>query len=154
MEDTVFEVVAEILGKYSNGRQNMLPILTDIQEKLDYLPLSALEMVAEKLNMFPVDVYGAATVFNRFRLSPPGKHQIRVCLGTACYLTGGEIAMNSFERRLEIKEGETTPGGEVSLESVACLGCCSLAPVVQSDGQVEGRVTPTRVDGLINAIKN
>jgi len=143
------EIVAGVLNKYPAERRNLLPILHDIQEKLGYLPIPAIEMVSGALGVFPVDLYGAATVFTRFRLYPPGRHQIKVCMGTACYLTGGEFALNSFERRLDIKVGETTQDREFSLEEAACLGCCSLAPVAQIDGLIEGSVTPTKVDGLL-----
>jgi len=96
-----------------------------------------------------VDVYSVATFYNQFRLNPPGKHQIKVCMGTACHIMGGHIVMDSFERRLEIKEGETTPDREFSLERVACVGCCALAPVVVVDDKVEAKVSPIRVDGIL-----
>ena len=93
-----------------------------------------------------------ATFYNQFRLHPPGKHQIKVCMGTACYMVGGKIALESFERRLQIKEGETTRDRKFSLERVACVGCCSMAPVVVVDEKIEQRVTPTRVDGIMLAL--
>ncbi len=95
-----------------------------------------------------MDIYSLATFYNQFRLTPPGKNRIKVCMGTACYMVGGQIALDSFERRLNIHEGETTPDREYSLEHVACVGCCTMAPVVVVNDKVEGKVTPpTKVDG-------
>lgn len=147
--DAAVKYTREILNKYSAEPRNLIPVLHDIQEKFGYLPLPAMEKVAEVLGIPAVDVYGTATFFNRFRLNPPGRHQIQVCMGTACYMAGGQIALDSFERRLKIRAGETTLDGEFSLEQAACVGCCSLAPVVVVDTFVEGKVTPTRVDGLL-----
>jgi NADH-quinone oxidoreductase subunit E len=112
-----------------------------------------MEKIALELGVPAVDVYGLATFYNQFRLNPPGENQIKVCMGTACYMAGGQIALESFERRLEIKENETTPDRKYSLERVACVGCCSMAPVVVVNDQVEGSVTPTRVDGIILALQ-
>ena len=148
-EENILEALAGILEKYTPERHNLLPLLLEIQEECGYLPALVLEKTAEALGLPAVDLYGVATVFHRFRLHPMGRRQIKVCLGTACYLTGGEIALRSFERRLDIKVGETTPDGEISLEEVACLGCCSLAPAVQVDDLVEGGVTPTKVEGIL-----
>jgi len=140
---------AEILQKHGTGRQELIPIIQEVQERLGYLPKPAMEQVARALDIPEVDVYSVATFYNQFRLNPPGKHQIKVCMGTACHMMGGHIVMDSFERRLEIKEGETTPDREFSLERVACVGCCALAPVVVVDEKVEAKVSPIRVDGIL-----
>ncbi|NLH26814.1 MAG: NADH-quinone oxidoreductase subunit NuoE [Syntrophomonadaceae bacterium] len=140
---------AEILQQHGTERQELIPIIQEIQERLGYLPKPAMEQVARALDIPEVDVYSVATFYNQFRLNPPGKHQIKVCMGTACHMMGGHIVMDSFERRLEIKEGETTPDREFSLERVACVGCCALAPVVLVDEKVEAKVSPIRVDGIL-----
>lgn len=140
---------AEILQHHGTERRELIPIIQEIQEKLGYLPKPAMEQVARALDIPEVDVYSVATFYNQFRLNPPGKHQIKVCMGTACHMMGGHIVMDSFERRLEIKEGETTPDREFSLERVACVGCCALAPVVVVDEKVEAKVSPIRVDGIL-----
>lgn len=138
-----------ILQHHGTGRQELIPIIQDVQEKLGYLPQAAMKQIAEALKIPEVDVYGVATFYNQFRLNPPGKHQVKVCMGTACHMLGGHIILDSFERRLEIKEGETTPDREFSLERVACVGCCALAPVVVVDEKVEAKVSPIRVDGIL-----
>jgi NADH-quinone oxidoreductase subunit E len=137
------------LHDHEAARENLIPILLQVQEELGYLPALAMEQIAAALQVPAVDIYGLATFYNQFRLHPPGKHQVKVCMGTACYMVGGRIALECFERRLEISEGETTPDRKFSLERVACVGCCTMAPVVVVDKQVEGRVTPTRVDGIL-----
>jgi NADH-quinone oxidoreductase subunit E len=95
------------------------------------------------------EVYSVATFYNQFRFVPPGKHQIKVCLGTACHIKGGKIILDSWQRELDIEEGETTPDREFSLERVACVGCCAMAPVSVVDDQVEGTISPTRVKGIL-----
>ena len=148
-QETVLEETEKILDNYSNDNEKLIPLLQTIQNKLHYLPGPAMERVAKALGIPKVDVYEIATFYNQFRLYPPGDTQLKVCMGTACYMVGGEIAMDSFERRLEIKEGETTTDRKYSLERVACVGCCSLAPVVVVNDEIEAHVTPTRVDGLL-----
>ena len=147
--EKVQAVVDEVLEKYASDREKLIPILQDTQKKLSYLPEEAMKMIASGIGIPAVEVYGVATFYNQFRLNPPGKHQLKVCMGTACHMARGHIIMESFERRLDIKEGETTPDREYSLERVACVGCCALAPVVVVNEQVEAKVRPTRVDGIL-----
>ena len=141
--------VESVLAQYASEREKLIPILQNVQAKLGYLPKEAMQQVAQAVNLPEVEVYGVGTFYNQFRLNPPGKNQIKVCLGTACHMTGGRIIMDSFERRLEIKEGETSTDREFSLERVACVGCCALAPVVTVNEEVESKVRPTRVDGIL-----
>lgn len=151
-KEQILACVDEVLSNNSKNRENLIPILQKVQAKLGYLPALAMEKIAEDTKVPAADVYGLATFYNQFRLNPPGKHQVKVCLGTACYMVGGDITLESFERRMEIKEGETSPDRLYSLERVACVGCCTMAPVVVLDDQVEGKVTPTRVDGIMLAL--
>lgn len=141
--------VEKVLAKHDSDREKLIPILQDVQGKLGYLPKEAMLQIAGAIKIPEVEVYAVGTFYNQFRLTPPGKHQIKVCMGTACHMTGGQIIMESFERRLEIQEGETTPDREFSLERVACVGCCALAPVVVVNDKVESKVRPTRVDGIL-----
>ncbi|NPV28368.1 MAG: NADH-quinone oxidoreductase subunit NuoE [Firmicutes bacterium] len=141
--------VEAVLQRYGVERENLIPILQEVQNRLGYLPKEAMQQIAENMKIPEIDVYGVGTFYNQFRLNPPGKHQIKVCMGTACHMMGGHIILDSFERRLNIKEGETTPDREFSLERVACVGCCALAPVVVVDEKVESKVSPIRVDGIL-----
>lgn len=151
-KELILACVDEVLKNNSKNREDLIPVLQKVQAKLGYLPALAMENIAEGLQVPAADVYGLATFYNQFRLNPPGKHQVKVCLGTACYMVGGDITLESFERRMEIKEGETSPDRLYNLERVACVGCCSMAPVVVVNDVVEGKVTPTRVDGIMLAL--
>ncbi|MDO9535798.1 MAG: NAD(P)H-dependent oxidoreductase subunit E [Bacillota bacterium] len=153
-KEIIIEHVAEILGGWRADRENLIPILQDVQDRLGYLPGVAMEKIATAMDIPAVDVFGLATFYNQFRLNPPGDHQFKVCMGTACYMVGGNIAMDSFKRRLSIGEGDTTPDRKFSLERVVCVGCCSIAPVVVVDDMIEGKVTPTRVDGILLAFED
>ncbi len=148
-KEKILSSVDEVLSNSSKKKENLITILQKVQAKLGYLPALAMEKIADGINVPAADVYGLATFYNQFRLNPPGDHQVKVCLGTACYMVGGDITLESFERRMDIKEGETTPDRRYSLERVACVGCCTMAPVVVVDDEVEGKVTPTRVDGIM-----
>lgn len=148
-KEEIKETIKAILEEHGTEKENLIPLLQAVQERLGYLPRQGMEQLATALGIPAVDVYGPATFYNSFRLHPPGEHEVKVCMGTACYMVGAEIALDSFERRLQIRPGETTPDRQISLDLVACVGCCNLAPVVVVDKMVEGRVTPTRVDGLV-----
>ena len=108
-----------------------------------------MKMVAAHLQLATCEVYGVATFYNQFRFHPPGKHPIKVCLGTACHVRGGDIILENFERKLEIQDGQTTPDKEFSLERVACVGCCALAPVAIVEESVQGHMAPSKVEGLL-----
>lgn len=153
-KEQILACVDEVIKNNSKTRENLIPVLQKVQSKLGYLPALAMEKIAEGLSVPAADVYGLVTFYNQFRLNPPGKHQVKVCMGTACYMVGGDITLESFERRMEIKENETSPDRLYSLERVACVGCCTMAPVVVVDDEVEGKVTPTRVDGIMLALQD
>jgi NADH-quinone oxidoreductase subunit E len=148
-EELIYSEVDSIFQELTPERENLIPVLQETQKRLKYLPKLAMQKIAEKIGIPEVDVYSVATFYNQFRLYPPGKNQIKVCMGTACHMMGGHIILESFERRLGIKEGETTPDREFSLERVACVGCCALAPVVVVNEKVEPKVSPIRVDGIL-----
>ena len=105
--------------------------------------------MAQHLRLTPTDVYGVATFYDQFRFNPPGRHPVRVCMGTACHVKGGDIILEHFERRLEIREGETTADREFSIDRVACVGCCALAPVALMGETLHGHMMTGKVEGLI-----
>jgi NADH-quinone oxidoreductase subunit E len=105
--------------------------------------------VAAKLSIHSSEVYSIASFYNQFRLTPPGRHQIKVCLGTACQTKGGRIILDSWKRELHLEEGQTSADREYSLERVACVGCCAMAPVTVVDGKIESKVSPTRIKGIL-----
>ena len=152
-EATVKEDTRRILRGFSSRKNELIPILQKVQGKLGYLPQAAMLEIAQFLDIPAIDVYGVVTFYNQFRLNPPGKHSIRVCLGTACHMKGGYITLDAWKRRLGINPGETTPDREFDLDTVACVGCCTMAPVTVVDAKPQGKVEPTRVDGILLAFE-
>ena len=148
-EKSLLEQIKADLVEIGNDRSKLIPILQLVQQKLAYLPEEAIHLVADHLDISSSEVYGVATFYNQFRFNPPGKNPIKVCLGTACHVKGGDIILENFERKLEIKEGETTPDREFSVDRVACVGCCALAPVAVIGETVHGTMAPSKVEGLI-----
>jgi NADH-quinone oxidoreductase subunit E len=149
--EQIIRETGQVLDNFSKEKHDLIPILQHVQDRLGYLPREAMKEIAAHLGIAPIEVYGVVTFYNQFRLNPPGKHSIRVCLGTACHMKGGYITLDAWQRRLNIKPKETTPDREFDLDTVACVGCCTMAPVTVVDGKPEGRVEPTRVDGILLA---
>ncbi|MCJ7426688.1 MAG: NADH-quinone oxidoreductase subunit NuoE [Dehalococcoidales bacterium] len=142
-----------IINRFGRRRANLIPILQKVQKELGYLPREAMAEIARFLDIPEIDVYGVVTFYNQFRLNPPGKHSIRVCLGTACHMKGGYITLDAWKRRLNIDRGQTTPDREFDLDTVACVGCCVMAPVTVVDDEPQGQVEPTKVDGILLSFK-
>lgn len=147
--ESVLNDVALRLKDFSKERACLIPILQMVQERHAYLPHEVIQVVARHLGIAPCEVYGVATFYNQFRFHPPGKHPIKVCLGTACHVRGGDIILENFERKLGIRDGQTTADKEFSIERAACVGCCALAPVAVVGEQVHGHMAPSKVEGLI-----
>jgi len=142
-----------IIKRFAKKRGNLIPILQQLQAKLGYLPREAMLEVARFLDIPGIDVYSVVTFYNQFRLQPPGRHSIRVCLGTACHMKGGYITLDAWKRRLGIDRGQTTPDRKFDLDTVACVGCCVMAPVTVVDDKPQGKVEPTKVDGILLSFK-
>ena len=130
-------------------RGSLIPLLQMAQKTLGYLPDEALALVADHLSITRSEAYGVASFYNQFRFTPPGRNPVKVCMGTACHVRGGEIILENFERKLEIREGETTADREFSIERVACVGCCALAPVALVGDTLHGHMAPSKVEGLV-----
>ncbi|MBI4333692.1 MAG: NAD(P)H-dependent oxidoreductase subunit E [Chloroflexi bacterium] len=129
--------------------RNLVAILQEVQKAFGYVPRESVLEMARFLEIPAGSIYSVVTFYNQFRLHPEGRHQVRVCLGTACHIKGGKIVLESWEREMGIRVGKTTPDMEYSLKTVACVGCCALAPVTVVDEEVVGRVTPIRVKGVL-----
>ena len=154
-EESVTEQLKETLTPDRKERKNLISLLQEIQERLGYLSREAMTELAKFLGMPAVRVYSVATFYSQFRFTSIGKYPIQVCLGTACHLKGGKPVLQEFERRMGIKVGETSQDGNFSLERVACMGCCMLAPVVRIGDRAPAvkigdkiypKMTPFRVD--------
>ena len=137
----------------NGSSETLLSVLQDIQAKYGYLPEEKLIETSETLDMPLIDVYGVATFYKSFSLTPRGRHQVKVCLGTACHVRGANRIGEEVGRKLSIGPGETSENGEFSLETVMCLGCCAIGPVVVIDGKYYGQVTPTKVESILRTIR-
>jgi NADH-quinone oxidoreductase subunit E len=145
-----FEQVDEILDKYGHRHDALIGILQDLQRLENYLPQEMLLYVGRKLEVPLSRIYYIATFYKSFSLEPRGKHIIKVCLGTACHLTGASQALEQIQRTLHICEGETTHDMLFSLETVNCLGTCALAPVTVVDDTYYDAVTPGKVEKILS----
>ena len=138
-----------ILAGYDEGRDNLIPMLQEIQDHFRYLSPEAIRQVASHLNLSENDVYGVATFYAQFRFIPPGLHHVKVCQGTACHVRGSGMIVDAISRTIGIEPGQTSADGKFSLERVACFGSCALAPVVVLDDKVFGRMTAAKTKKLI-----
>jgi len=143
----------EILARYKGERVELIHILEEVQERLGYLPKEALLDIADFVHTPASAIFGVATFYNRFRFTPIGRHPIRVCMGTACHLQGGSLVMEALERELEIKVGGVTPDEGFSLDRIACVGCCVLAPVIVIGREVSPKMTPFKVEEVLAGLK-
>lgn len=137
-----------IFAVYSGHKSEIIPILQDIQDAYGYLPEDALEEAARFTGVSRTHVYGVATFYAQFRFKPRGRKHIMVCTGTACHVSGAEQVLDALERHLGIEERDVTDDMEYSLESVGCIGCCSLAPCAMVNDEVVSRIKPSRVSKI------
>jgi NADH-quinone oxidoreductase subunit E len=135
----------QIFSNYSGEQQDLIPILHDTQVQFRYLPAAAIKEIARFLRIPESSVYGVATFYTRFKLTPLGKKVIRVCRGTACHVRGSAEVLAEIEKLLGVKAGETTPDMEYTLETVACIGACALAPTMTIDDETYGKMTTKKV---------
>jgi len=142
--------IKDIFKRHPANRGSLIPILQDIQEDFGYLSEEAVGELAHLMSISANEIYGVATFYTQFRFSPPGRHTVQSCQGTACHVRGGRMILNELELRLGITAGKTTADGQFDLERVACLGCCALAPVVAVDGKVHAQVTAKKIPSVLS----
>ena len=146
------EKIDEIIEKHGNGKGVLIPLMQEIQELEGYLSKQAMQYIAEKTGVGAADIYGVATFYTMFRLKPQGKHTIRICKGTACHVSGANTITNALKNELKLSgEEDTTADQKFTLFEVACLGCCSLAPVIMIDKTTYGKLNPDRIAEIINS---
>lgn len=141
--------VRHILGAYEKDRKNILSILIKVQDEFGYLPESVMKEIAEYLHIQPVEVYAVASFYSQFRLLPLGRKRVAVCRGTACHIRGASTILKSAEETLGLKEGETSEDLEYTLETVACIGCCALAPVIRINRDIYGKVNAKKIKKIL-----
>ncbi len=149
----VQEKLGEIFSHYRGEKQELIPILQESQEKFRYLPAAAMQEISRFLRVPESSVYGVATFYAQFKLTPLGRRIIKICRGTACHVRGGTKILEEAEKTLGIKAGETTDDLEYTLESIACFGSCALAPVMVIDDVVYGRMTTNQVKSIIKGAR-
>ena len=147
--ETLSEDVRKVVERWKGKEGNLIMVLHDIQDRYGYLPREASLEISRQLDQPLARIYEVITFYNYFKLQPPGKFNISVCLGTACYLKGAPALIDEFARLLHIKEGETTKDGLFRLQIVRCLGCCGLAPVITVEGKVYSAVKRSDVMDII-----
>ncbi len=145
--------VMEILKRYSSDKDNLIPILQEIQKNVGYLSPDFVRLVSKHLKISASSVYGVATFYTMFKFAKPAKHNIKVCLGTSCHVKGGDRILETFERLLEVRCGESSRDLMFSLERVACLGSCALAPVVVIDDTIYGNMHVDRIKPILSKIR-
>jgi len=151
--ETYTEKVDSLIDSYADKKEQLISLLQDIQAEFNYLPQDVLVRVSQKLDIPLTQVFSVATFFRAFSLKPRGRHLVTVCLGTACHVRGGDRLVNKMERDYEVKPGETTEDSKFTLETVNCLGCCALGPVVVVDGKYESQINPDKLDRVLKKYK-
>jgi NADH-quinone oxidoreductase subunit E len=140
---------AQIFAPFQGKKEELIPILQQVQTKFGYLSREAMLAVAKFTRIAESEVYGVATFYAQFRFTPIGKKHVMVCRGTACHVRGAPQVLEEFTKQLHIQEGETSKDGKYSLETVACIGCCGLAPCAMVEDKVEAKLTKDKVKKLV-----
>lgn len=141
--------LGEVLAKYKSQKGALIPVLQEAQDIFGYLPTDVLRQISSELKIALSKVYGVVTFYAQFHLNPRGRNIIRVCLGTACHVRGGAKILETIQNELGIKDGETTEDLRYTLECIACIGACGLAPVIMVNDDTHGRLTPDKVKAIL-----
>lgn len=140
-----------ILKHFPGNQENeLIPVLQAIQSSKGYISKEAVGLISRHLRVSRSAIYGVASFYSQFRFNPPGRHSIRICLGTACHVQGGDFLLTALQREIGIEPGQTTPDGRFDLERVACLGCCAQAPVMMIDHDIISHMSVIRLKEVLN----
>lgn len=150
----IMDKLTQIFSKHYRKRDALIPLLQDVQGEFGYLPPEAMAAAARYCRVEPVEVYGVATFYAQFKFSPLGKNIVMVCQGTACHVMGGARVLEEVQSQLGIQPGETTPDGVFTLERVACIGACALAPAMVVNKDTYGRMKAEKVTEILNAARS
>ena len=143
------ETVDVVLHRHDRRKDSLIPILQDVQKGAGFIAPESVAAISRYLRISENEIFGVCSFYAQFRLNPPGRHSLKVCLGTACHVKGGSTLLDTMEVELGIECGEATPDGRFDLDRVACLGCCALSPVVQVDGKIFSKITVNRLTELL-----
>ncbi len=147
------KTITAIVNRYGAKPTALIMALQDIQKHYRYLPVEALKLVAQKMNLPIAQIYGVATFYKAFSLKPKGKHHICVCTGTACHVRQAPVIVDNLTRSLGIQPGETTKNGEISFETVNCMGACALGPLITVDDEYFGNMTVTKLNKVLDDVR-
>ena len=153
VSEHAWEQLAQLLDKYRGTKGSLIPVLQQAQEIFGYLPKEVLIKISQTIDVPISQVYGVVTFYAQFHLEPRGKHIIRSCQGTACHVRGGKTILETMEKALGVKAGHTTDDARFTLETIACLGACGMAPVMQINGETHGRLTPEIIPEILAKYK-
>lgn len=154
LKDFQIEQLKSICKEFDNQPGELINVLHKAQQTFGYLPAEIQEIIAQELNVPVAKVYGVVTFYSFFSMKPKGQYPISICMGTACYVRGGEKVLDEFKKQLKIKVGETTPDGKFSLSCLRCVGACGLAPVVLVGEKTYGRLAPDSVAEILKEYTN
>jgi NADH-quinone oxidoreductase subunit E len=146
--------LSALAQEFKGERGELIPILQRVQDLCGYLQPDAIRHISRWLKISENEIFGVATFYAQFRFHPPGQHHIKICLGTACHVRGGEQILVTAQQRLGIKTGETTADGKYDLDRVACLGCCALAPVVAFDSKIHSQMSVLKIQKILDEQKS
>lgn len=152
-EELDLSLLDHLIEKYKGKKGNMIPLLQGTQNVYGYIPRQAFEKISKEVDLELSDMYGVATFYAQFRLEPVGKHIVKVCHGTACHVQNANSVTDALKEALKVEDGGTTEDGMFTLESVACLGCCSLAPVMMIGDETYGKLTGSQAVKIIKNIR-
>lgn len=152
VENRIKEEMKDIMSQYKKEKDNLIPILNEVQEKYGYIPKVAQLEISNYLAIPMAEIYGVVTFYSRFTLEPKGKYNISVCLGTACYVKGSQKILDRLKDRLKIEEGKTTEDGKFSIDTTRCVGACGIAPVFTVNDEVYGKATVKKLDEVLDEL--
>ena len=147
MKDTIDAILKKHIPK---EKENLIPVLQSVQKKEGYISPESVKRISNYFRISRSSIYGVATFYSQFRFNPPGRHSIKICLGTACHVQGGDFILKALQAEIGISPGETTDDMRFDLDRVACLGCCALAPVLMIDNKIHSRMSVIKLKELLN----
>lgn len=154
LQKVAVDMIKSICARYKDEPSPLMLVLSDVQKEYGYIPLEVQEIISDELNIPVSDIYGVVTFYSFFSLTPKGRYVIGVCIGTACYVKGGQNVLDKFGELLKIKQGQTTSDGLFTLDGLRCIGACGIAPAISINGKVYPKVKLSDIPGIIAEYKN
>ena len=154
LQKVAVDMIKSICARYKDEPSPLMLVLSDVQKEYGYIPLEVQEVISQELNVPVSDIYGVVTFYSFFSLTPKGRHVIGVCIGTACYVKGGQNVLDKFGELLKIKPGQTTEDGLFTLDGLRCIGACGIAPAISINGKVYPKVKLSDIPQIIAEYRN